>query len=293
MSRFDLLEAPIEGVTLVEASAGTGKTYAIATLFVRLLLERGLEADEILVVTFTEAATMELRDRIRRRLREALRAFTGKSSEDPQLAGLLSRSKQPDHDRERLNAALLAMDGAAIHTIHGFCQRVLRDSAFDSGVAFDTELVTDIAPLRDEIVHDFWAREVADAPEDYVRALHAARCTPQSCRSLADLAGRHPGIRVLPELVPGARRWFEGAKPEHAVAQFKRRLIDYTESELLRRKIATGKLSFDDLLQRLHEALRGPGGAALARAVEQRYPAALIDEFQDTDPIQYAIFESI
>jgi exodeoxyribonuclease V beta subunit len=295
MSRFDLLEAPIEGVTLVEASAGTGKTYAIATLFLRLLLERDLAVDEVLVVTFTEAATMELRDRIRRRLRDAVRAFENPagSEHDPELLRLVARSRRRDHDTQRLSAALLGMDAAAIHTIHGFCQRVLRDSAFDSGVAFETELLTDTSALRDEIVHDFWAREVADAPETYVRALYTAKCTPNSCRSLVDLAVRHPEIRLLPELFAGAERWFHGQPPERAVAQFRRRLIDYARVELERRKSSRGLLSFDDLLQRLHVALRGPGGPALARQVQSRYPAALIDEFQDTDPIQYAIFDAI
>jgi exodeoxyribonuclease V beta subunit len=295
MSRFDLLEAPIEGVTLVEASAGTGKTYAIATLFLRLLLERDLAVDEVLVVTFTEAATMELRDRVRRRLRDAVRAFENPkgSDHDPELLRLVARSRRPDHDGKRLSAALLGMDAAAIHTIHGFCQRVLRDSAFDSGVAFETELITDISALRDEIVHDFWAREVADAPDTYVRALYTAKCTPNSCRSLVDLGGRHPEIRLLPELFAGAQRWFQGLPPERAVAQFKRRLMDYARSELDRRKTARGLLSFDDLLGRLCHALRGPGGPSLARQIQSRYPAALIDEFQDTDPIQYSIFDSI
>ena len=103
------------------------------------------------------------------------------------------------------------MDGAAIHTIHGFCQRVLRDSAFDSGVAFETELVTDISALRDEIVHDFWAREVADAPEDFVRALarsQAARRAAAGAWSISVCAT--PRSACCPSVTPGAERWFEG-----------------------------------------------------------------------------------
>ena len=135
---FDVRTVPLAGKHLVEASAGTGKTYAIGELYVRLLVESALRVEQILVVTFTEAATAELRERLRRRLTEALG--------DP-------RYDEPE--RARLRAAIEQFDLAAVHTIHGFCQRVLRESTFESNAAFDTEVVPDPSPMRRDVLVDF------------------------------------------------------------------------------------------------------------------------------------------
>src|SRR5262245_33159629 len=129
---------PLRSVALIEASAGTGKTFTITTLYVRLVLD-GLEVRKILVVTYTNAATAELRDRVRQRLREALDAIGGATPADDTLAALLA-SRSAEHraeDRKRLVQALRSFDEAAIFTIHGFCQRMLQDHAFESRVAFD------------------------------------------------------------------------------------------------------------------------------------------------------------
>src|SRR5262249_52650088 len=125
MTALDPFSIPITGVALVDASAGTGKTHTIATLFVRLVLERALEVDRILVVTFTKAATAELRDRIRRRLGEALQAFETGRSADPTLAELVRRTRDAGRARKLLAVAVASADQAAVLTIHGFCQRVL------------------------------------------------------------------------------------------------------------------------------------------------------------------------
>ena len=170
---------PLRGTHLVEASAGTGKTYAIATLFVRLVAELGHPVDRILVVTFTEAAAAELRDRIRRRLREA-RARTEE--------GLAAR---------RLDLAIRTFDEASISTIHGFCHRVLHDSAFETGVAFDTELVANQQPLLDLAVRDFWARELYESDPHFVAHL-ARRLDPPRLLKLATKAASHPGVPLLP-----------------------------------------------------------------------------------------------
>ena len=149
IEHFDLLNSPLEGTNLVEASAGTGKTYTIAGLFLRLLLEKNLSVDQILVVTFTEAATGELRDRIRAKLREATRAFTSGGSEDLFLNELVQKQQDPAGSLQRLEAALYAVDLAAIFTIHGFCLRMLHEKAFESGSLFDTELpLKTMYPLR-------------------------------------------------------------------------------------------------------------------------------------------------
>ena len=130
---FDLLNSPLEGSNLIEAGAGTGKTYTLTGLFLRLILERRLPVNEILVVTFTVAATEELRDRIRRKIREALEACSAGTSPDSFLQGLLHKVPDREEAAALLRAALLDFDEAAIFTIHGFCQRTLHESAFESG----------------------------------------------------------------------------------------------------------------------------------------------------------------
>ena len=131
--------------TLLGAT-GTGKTYTIALLFLRLLLEKGLSVDEILVVTFTKAATEELRGRIRQRIRDALDVLEGQGPDDPLLQDLLAKATEripQDKASILLSDALTRMDEAAIYTIHGFCQRMLRELAFETGSPFDLALTGD------------------------------------------------------------------------------------------------------------------------------------------------------
>ena len=153
---FDPIESPLRGVNLIEASAGTGKTYALSGLFLRLVVEEGLSVQQILVVTFTEAATAELRERIRKRLREAAEAFEQGGSEDGFLQTWVTRRNDPSGAMRRLKDAIREFDKAAIFTIHGFCRRMLQENAFESGSLFDTELVTDQEELKRDIVEDFW-----------------------------------------------------------------------------------------------------------------------------------------
>ncbi len=393
---LDWQRVPLVGRQLIEASAGTGKTYTITTLVLRLILERQVRVDELLVVTFTNAATAELRDRIRSRLRSAVTAMeVGQSPDDPQIEALVRSSSDREGDRQRLQEALRSMDEAAIYTIHGFCQRVLQEHAFESGVRFDLELVTDSRPLLSELVQDFWARVTEGAAEACVRHLQTHLPVP-SMQRLARLVAGAPGIRVEPEprvcdpepalerylaerkalaarwetsrdevtallssspalsrtmyrtaSVPGwiaqlekllesesasTRGMFEDferftaprlraatkkgcATPEHPfftacgrlwdahralerdLADWTLRvahdLIAFTCTELVDRKQRSGIQTFDDLLQQLAQALRGEGGRVLAKRIFERHPYGLIDEFQDTDPTQYDIFDRI
>lgn len=397
MTTLDPLRIPLHGLSLIEASAGTGKTYSIATLYLRLLLEPGLEVDRILVVTFTEAATQELRDRIRKRLVQALDQLRSKTpapeqNTDPILVQLLSGLPDREQARIRLTDTLTRLDEAAIHTIHGFCLRTLTDHAFESGAAFDAEFITDETRLRTAAVEDYWRRQVAGADLETARRLREYWRTPQDL--LADL---EPTLtlqqpRLLPRTDPADIRamqqelartftalqaqWHEacdqvkailtdspalnrrsynkkivaqairiaadlaaateppaslpagierltpaglakGAKPnqtppEHPFFDLCGRTADlttrtrdgarawflasaraYVLTELERRKRDAGLLYYDDLLHRLDQALAGDGAKTLAATVRDRYPAALIDEFQDTDPQQYRIFRRI
>ncbi|ASX09662.1 exodeoxyribonuclease V subunit beta [Aeromonas dhakensis] len=174
---LNTLRFPLHGERLIEASAGTGKTYTIAGLYLRLLLghgplieegadagqasahERPLSVTEILVVTFTEAATAELRGRIRDRIHEARLAFMRGHSGDALLAQLLEEVEDHELAARRLLAAERQMDEAAVFTIHGFCQRMLKQNAFESGALFETEFLTDDSQLRLQAVSDYWRAE--------------------------------------------------------------------------------------------------------------------------------------
>ena len=189
---FDLFQSPLAGTNLIEASAGTGKTYAITGLVLRLVLERTLPISEILVVTFTEAATSELKDRIRKRLREALECLTGAGTQDELLEKLLQNLTDRAAAKRRLTLALNDFDQASIFTIHGFCMRVLHDHAFESGMLLDTELVTDQEKFVREIVHDFWREH----------CYHAVPPFFQLCRQPPVQSRPPPRLGVQPHCQP-------------------------------------------------------------------------------------------
>ena len=162
---LDILSFPLSGLRLIEASAGTGKTYTIAGLYLRLLLGHGageagfgtpLLVDRILVVTFTEAATAELRERILKAIRDTRRAIEAGFSKDPLIQRLLEECPNKALALRQLLTAERQMDEAAIYTIHGFCQRMLTQNAFESGSLFDNEFLTEEQNLRASAVVDFW-----------------------------------------------------------------------------------------------------------------------------------------
>ncbi|TNF31675.1 MAG: hypothetical protein EP329_11950, partial [Deltaproteobacteria bacterium] len=195
------------GGVLLEASAGTGKTWSITSLVLRLVVEHDVPVDRILAVTFTNAATAELRGRVRARLDEALRFVEGHwrergaSSDDPVLARLLDmvrHAEGPAVVLGRLRAALEGFDRAQIWTIHGFCQRMLQQNALASGVAFDTTLVEDERALVREVVEDFWQRELYAATPAALALLEGVGLDLAKAVSLGDLAIRHPDAAVVP-----------------------------------------------------------------------------------------------
>lgn len=163
VEKLDLLGAPLNGVSLIEASAGTGKTFTITALYLRLVLGHGcnpLSPENILVVTFTKAATEELRGRIRGRLRQALVAIQKQDAElDPFLFSLLEEVNQ-DTAAERLKDAIQIMDLAAIYTIHGFAQKVLSQYSVESHVDDEFELVLDQQEMEQTAVNDVWRKLV-------------------------------------------------------------------------------------------------------------------------------------
>lgn len=401
---LDVMTLPLLGERLIEASAGTGKTYTLAALYLRLLLGLGKQAayprpllvEEILVVTFTEAATEELRERIRARI-HALRiaclrkSAQGEESEKPKDASLAQLLAEISDHRDAADALLAAerqMDEAAIYTIHGFCQRMLSTNAFESGVLFEQVLIEDEQPLRRQACADFWRRYCYPLPVEVARIVGLEWKGPENL--LADLApylhGEAPAFRLMPEedetlqsrhdkivatidaykqcwlasaadleaLISASgvdkrsysskhlpnwlhkvTQWAEqqptldyqlpkdlvrfsqqaliektkkGEPPVHALFEETDRLLATPLSlrdlvivralSAIRESVSEEKrqraeLGFDDLLSRLDVALQQPGGERLASAIRERYPVAMIDEFQDTDPQQYRIFRTL
>lgn len=196
--QFDILDTPIPraGQMLIEAGAGTGKTFALTNLVIRLILE-GAELQKILVVTFTNAATDELKTRIRKVLREAQIAF---SKEELPQEDLLARFRQTFSDRnlalKRIDAALQAMDEASVFTIHGFCSRLLEQAAFESGSAFSSEIVSEADDLLKRAMADFRHREAYDSPQI---AAVLANLSERDLKQHFQLANRFPDTQIVPE----------------------------------------------------------------------------------------------
>jgi exodeoxyribonuclease V beta subunit len=185
---FKVLDCALDGMRLIEASAGTGKTWNLCALYLRLLLERGLQVPQILVVTFTNAATCELRERIRERISAALARLRGPgpNTADPLIDPLLARLRGPlrlsDRDLEsRLEQALQGFDEASILTIHGFCQRALAELPFSTGMPAQLTLLADDSLMRQDTVHDFWRRRLAGSALTPELAAHLVerKFTPQ------------------------------------------------------------------------------------------------------------------
>jgi len=157
MHPLDPFEVTLRGSHLIEAAAGTGKTWTIAALYLRLILEADVLVPNVLVVTYTRAATGELKQRLREALETAVAAFKNKDAKDhPLISPLLARSVAPNEDLRKLQRALAYFDQAAVFTIHGFCERVLSDYAFQSAGAFETERLADEQALFSEVVGARW-----------------------------------------------------------------------------------------------------------------------------------------
>lgn len=425
MTNLDPWKLRLGGTKLIEASAGTGKTYTLTTLYLRLLVEENLLPREILVVTYTHAATAELRERVRGRIREAITAGEAPDDDsaldvDPELRELALTARalseeggQPDP----LRRALQEFDEAAIFTIHGFCQRTLAENAFESGVAFDAELVEKSEVLERTLAHDLWARLLDGEDPDFIEWLRLGagrrwQFEPDALqRTLLGLLGADEEMPVLPvsadytdegedHHLPARRKaaqeawvrwarvwrdrretvsdlllgendlngksykpktietkwlpqldvwaagishsgnatsmnaaelpsWWKNLTPQglekglnkngraveddffricgevetrvEALDAARRaralalriRFVEGARTEARKRREQRHILFFDDLLSELRAALRPPDGDRLAELLRARYRFALIDEFQDTDPVQYEIFRRV
>ncbi|HEY6758456.1 MAG TPA: UvrD-helicase domain-containing protein [Baekduia sp.] len=281
---FDICGPLPTGVTVLEASAGTGKTYTIAALATRYVAE-GTRLDELLIVTFTRLATGELRDRVRQRLSSARAALdralatdplgvAGPAADDDALTALLLAGSRAvvERRRDRLAVAIADFDAATITTTHGFCQEVL----LGLGVAGDIDpghrFSEDARDLVDDVVHDLYVNRFHDAapPSGLDR---------DQAREVVAAAVGNPSAPLAPVAYDA---------PDGAVA-LRHGLAEAARVELDRRKRALALMTFDDLVTRLRATLEGPSGEAVAATLRNRYKIALVDEFQDTDPDQWTI----
>jgi len=400
------LRLPLAGTQLIEASAGTGKTWTIAALYLRLVLghDQGMPRlpAQILVMTFTKAATAELRERIRARLTEAATAFRSNVTGDRFLRALLDDYRDTDQRARaarQLELAAQWMDEAAIFTIHGWCQRMLVQHAFDSGEAAASGGIADEAGLLDEAVRDYWRRFFFPLEGDAVVLLERLWKTPQALqREISPLLSRPAGSlrlggRPMPDVadpsalltihastvraaethareawgadadaieallqdavaekvlhggrvrakdLPGhlaaLRDWSQGAAVDtDTLARFAQSRLDaaansgktapahgafeaiglllaahqevealappllahataWVDRRLDEARRQRDQLGYDDMLKRLDAALHGRNGGTLACTLATQYPVALVDEFQDTDPLQWRILHRI
>lgn len=198
---MDLRTAPLDGATLIEASAGTGKTYTLTGLFLRLILEKRLTVDQILVVTFTDAATEDLRKRIRQCLTEAIHVLEKSSAPEadkkPFEAHLWARHRHTDAS-DLLHGAVRNFDLAQIFTIHGFCQRMLGKNGFECQTLFDTTLEPDLSELVRQACVDFWRSRILPLT-GLTGSLVRGRLSPEGLQNLAGLPFLAQGVRLEPE----------------------------------------------------------------------------------------------
>ncbi len=152
--KLNIFDAPFVGISLVEAGAGTGKTYNIASLYIRAIIEKKLMPANILVLTFTNAATDELKSRLRQRIKDTLEAFQSGKSDDEFLSELTSRFNSSSIPV--LRKALYEFDEAEISTIHGFCQHLIRENALTFNISPEFELLTDDTALLQDEIDKFW-----------------------------------------------------------------------------------------------------------------------------------------
>ncbi len=197
---FDVVATPFQpGVTLVEASAGTGKTFAIGMLVLRAVVELGIDIDKILVVTYTVAATEELRGRIRSRLTQARNLLSGSGNDvDAVLTRWLESVSDTAEARRRLELALLEIDSMSIFTIHGFCQRILAEQVLESDQLFETDLLSDTLLQRNLLIRDFWRQRLYQIDKRYGCLLVDRYRTPEQLYE-SIYGAENPLWRLRPE----------------------------------------------------------------------------------------------
>jgi exodeoxyribonuclease V beta subunit len=277
---FDIADDLPAGLTLLEASAGTGKTFAIAALVARYVAD-GVPLADLLIITFTRAATGELRDRVRQRLVQSLRSVDAHLAGHPVPGDVVDRcltAGPTDVVAERgrhLAGALADFDRATIVTTHAFCEDVLRGLGTTGDVDRDVTFLEDPGDLLAEVVDDLYLRKFS--------------------RTGSPAFSRADGLAIARAATGALEVDLEpvGAAVD-SPADLRRRFAGKARDELIRRKRRANTLGYDDILTSLAQTLEPPGSpraTAAARRLQDRYRVVLVDEFQDTDPVQWRILQ--
>ena len=288
--QFNLIQdMPISpGFRVIEAGAGSGKTYSLVFLVLRLIVERDIDIRRILMVTFTEAAALELRQRMRERLESVcsgvikryqdgmgefvdakLRGkFEGEAEQlmsiigDPAAKGADGLERYEDN-LVKLRMAMTRIGSMQITTIHGFCQRAIADHAVNAGYEPMEGTPVDTKEVAAVIAGDYIRRaySLLQAPppklKETTRAVQVLMADPTCVVS----AGQFPGLSDF--------------------------VADRNRDDPV--------LTFDGIILRLKEKLRGPGepAAKLTELIRGQYDVCFIDESQDTDENQWQIFRHL
>lgn len=384
---FDALKADLNGSNLIEASAGTGKTYSIAILALRLILEKNISVEKILMVTFTKAAVAELHERVRLFIRLAQKVSQGHAIPDNTIAFMVEQAMQLEGTlaiQERLNNAVLLLDEIEIMTIHSFCQQTLNEFAFETNQLFGAEMFTDLDSVIEQEVNEFWRVHIStmdvevlsllgfeelrqdiraiikeqlegkhyseyDADVTYTiedisiqkyrgletlvqeeslkheervlqafhkykdqiaEVCHASKAKtkkeyiaclddPAAFISLLNNGKENVLTKALPQpfvQVYNESSGFIGSAADLVRLNFKSRLYFFAIQQIVKSVkhflLKNNLLGYNDLIQNLYKALKEQENPALVAALQEKYKAVFVDEFQDTDREQYEIFRS-
>ncbi|MDG5800806.1 UvrD-helicase domain-containing protein [Marinilabiliaceae bacterium ANBcel2] len=307
---FNVKQVELAGTNLIEASAGTGKTYSIALLVLRLVLEKNVPVNRILMVTFTKAAVAELESRIRLFIRLAQRASNGKKIAEKSIAEIVQGAIQ-ENSAEQVNKILqesiLLLDELSVQTIHSFCQESLEEFALEANMGYNPEIVTDSSDSIDLLVNDFWRSKITTLPVNILKEVINDLDKATIVQGVKDHLEEKVTYGYNPEADYGISdeilREIENEMASGDEEQAKQSIRKLTENlkfgainEILPRiksyKEERNLLTYDDMIQKMHDALTNGNDSAFKDQLQKKYEAVFIDEFQDTDKLQYEIFKS-
>jgi len=378
---FDVKAVELSGSNLVEASAGTGKTYSIAILVLRLIIEKNIDIKQILMVTFTKASVAELESRIREFIREAYHYL---QNSNYTIDGLIQQIvengiKQTNRNivMDRLRGATLNLDETAIFTIHSFCQKTLTEFAFETHQLFGSELLDNQLQLIEKAINEYWRKEITQLPIENLELLQSAGLSKDVLKEVAqkglsgrkfiyeekldlklyfdraikknkkveqlfesfvsdffksperepahiEAGGKNPTSSFLP-VCNNAEAFLETLINKRATKYVEKlfpillgkalmykeerdkkgeilkdilyfyygRSIDLVHAHISKVKHRLSVMVFDDLIVNLHQAVTGSQEDLLKAELQKKYKAVFIDEFQDTDQLQYEIFDKL
>ena len=378
---FDVQNVNLEGSNLIEASAGTGKTYSIAILVLRLIIEKNIDIKQILMVTFTKAAVAELESRIREFIREAYRFIQNPEykidSQIEQLVNVGVKNTNRNIVLDRLKGATLYLDETSIFTIHSFCQKTLTEFAFETQQLFGSELLDNQSQIIEKATNEYWRKEITTLSIEKLKLLQSAGLSKQDLTDVIHkglsgkkfiykenleidtyfekafnqnkkveliyqsfiedfpespereiehietggryakstflpicndpeafldklLAKQETGyvIKTFPKLLEKAFTYQDALSTfneqvQHLLYYFYGKAISIVKKHVDKTKQRLSVMVFDDLITNLHQAVTGKQEDLLKAELQKKYKAVFIDEFQDTDRLQYEIFDTL